>query len=620
MKTVNLWLLLVMLLACVPAAFAQVDLSGEWSVRNHEDPGQPPLGDYLGIPFNQAGRVRAETTAESIWGTPEYQCRPHSAPHVWRGVGGARIIKEVDPFTRGITAYHVQHWRSLDRPIYMDGRPHPPAWAPHTWSGFSTGKWVGNTLVVTTTHLKDGYLKRSGPQTSDMYTMTEYISRYGNYLNVFMIVDDPIYLDEPFIQSTTSELNPGLHVPLEPCTSSFDENGGNDPHFVPHYLPGQNPFLTEWLETENWIPKEAARGGANTIYPPYTVGSAALSAPLSRSAFSPRDRIFAQSPRDGQVHILPVQRNVYMMIADGNNIAVSVGPEGALMVDTGPAHMSDKVLAAIQELTKAVAAAARPNTCLGVSCPGVPFGWASVYMNSVIGSPTPARALRYIFNTSASPDRTGGNEKLGAAGFNPRGGADDAMRIAHENVMLRMSGATGEKAVPAGALPTDTYHRSFYKLSEYFNGEPIVAYHVPAAHSDGDSIVYFRHSEVISAGNVFSTVTYPIFDLQRGGSIQGVIDALSTILDLGVAESRSQGGTYVIPGRGRLSDMADVATYRNMLVMIRDRVKDAIKKNMTLEQVKRAQLTIDFDGRYGLDPAWTPDMFIEAVYQSLKKS
>jgi hypothetical protein len=208
---------------------------------------------------------------------------------------------------------------------------------------------------------------------------------------------------------------------------------------------------------------------------------------------------------------------------------------------------------------------------------------------------------------------------LGAAGFNPRGGADDAMRIAHENVMLRMSSSAGNKLPPA-ALPTDTYHRSFYKLSEYFNGEPVVAYHVPAAHSDGDSIVYFRHSEVIATGNVFSTVTYPIFDLEKGGSIQGVIDALSTILDLGVAEARSQGGTYIIPGRGRLSDMADVATYRNMVVMIRDRVKDAIKKNMTLEQVKRAGLTIDFDGRYGLDPAWTTDMFIEAVYQSLKKS
>jgi glyoxylase-like metal-dependent hydrolase (beta-lactamase superfamily II) len=434
-----------------------------------------------------------------------------------------------------------------------------------------------------------------------------------------MIVDDPVYLDEPFIQSTTSELNPGLHVPLEPCTSSFDENGGSDPHFVPHYLPGQNAFLTEWLETQSWIPKEAARGGANTIYPPYTVGSAKLSAPLSRSAVSMDKRVFAQSPKDGQVHVLPVQRNVYMLIADGNNIAVSVGPDGALMVDTGPAHMSDKVLATIQELTKSVAAAPRPNTCMGVSCPGMPYGWASVFMNSVIGSPSPARPLRFIFNTSASPDRTGGNQKLAAAGFNPRGGADDAMRIAHEKVMMRMSGASGEKPAPEGAWPSDTYHRSFYKLSEYFNGEPVVAYHMPAAHSDGDSVVYFRHSEVISAGNVFSTVTYPVFDLQKGGSIQGVIAALGTILDLGVAESRSQGGTYVIPGRGRLSDMADVATYRNMVVMIRDRVQDLIKKGMTLEQVKAAQPTIDFDGRYGLDPAWTPAMFIEAVYNSLKK-
>jgi hypothetical protein len=256
-------------------------------------------------------------------------------------------MKEIDPLTRDLIAYHVQHWRSLDRVIYLDGRPHPPAWAPHSWTGFSTGKWVGNTLVVTTTHLKDGYLKRSGPQTSDAYTMTEYISRYGDYLTILMIVDDPIYLAEPFIQSTTYQLDPNSQLRLEPCTTSFDENGGSDPHAVPHFLPGKNEFLAEWLERESWIPAEAAR-------------------------------------------------------------AVSVGPDGVLMVDTGPATMTDKILAAIKQLATTVAGSPRVNKCIGVSCPGMPFGWTSPFMNGVISSPAPARPLRYIFNTSMAPEHTGG--------------------------------------------------------------------------------------------------------------------------------------------------------------------------------------------------------------------
>jgi len=616
----------VMVFASFPL-FAQTDFSGEWVVRNHEDPGQPPLGDYLGIPFNAAGRQRAETTAESIWGTPEYQCRPHSAPHVWRGVGGARIMKEIDPLTRDLTAYHVQHWRSLDRVIYLDGRPHPPAWAPHSWTGFSTGKWVGNTLVVTTTHLKDGYLKRSGPQTSDMYTMTEYISRYGDILTITMIVDDPVYLAEPFVQSTTYQMDPNSQLRLEPCTTSFDENGGADPHWVPHYLPGKNEFLTEWLERENWIPAEAARGGVNTIYPGYRAGSPAPTVPVSPSAVVMDQKVKAQSPNDGQVHIMPVQGNVYLLIADGSNIAVSVGPDGSLIVDSGPANMTDKIQAAIKQLTTTVAASPRVNACMGVSCPGMPFGWTSPYMSSVISSPAPARPLRYIFNTSMAPEHTGGNQKLAAAGYYPRGGGNagavagignEAMIIAHENVLERMTGATGKAAVPEGGWPSDTYHRATYKLSEYFNGEPVVAYHVPKAHTDGDSVVYFRHSEVIAAGNVFSTVSYPVIDVEKGGSIQGSIDALNALIDLAVPEARSQGGTWIIPGHGRLSDTADVASYRNMLVMIRDRVQDMIKRGMTVQQIKAAKPTMDFDGRYGSTTgSWTTDMFVEAVYRSL---
>ena len=155
------------------------------------------------------------------------------------------------------------------------------------------------------------------------------------------------------------------------------------------------------------------------------------------------------------------------------------------------------------------------------------------------------------------------------------------------------------------------------------NGEAIIVYHAPAATTDADSLVFFRHSEVIHAGSLFSTISYPVIDLQKGGSIQGVIDGLNQILDLAVAEYRAQGGTWIIPSRGRLSDTADVASYRNMLVMIRDRVQDLKKKGQTLAQVKAARPTLDFDGRYGATTgAWTTDMFVEAVYRSLpeKKS
>ena len=643
-----LFLLAVAMLLSVPA-FAQParpqnppDISGEWRLESNEDPGQlgalgqPPLGDYLGIPFNDAGRLRAETSAESIWGTPEYQCRPHSAPHQWRGLGGARILKEQDPLTRDVRAYHIQFMRSLDWPIYMDGRPHPPAYAPHSWTGFSTGEWVGNTLKVTTTHLKDGYLKRGGPQTTDMYTMTDYITRHGDILTIITVVDDPIYLDEPYVQSTTYVSDPTASVPLETCNaSSFAENGGTDRHHVPHFLPGQNTALTEWLKVEDWVPVEPTRGGVKTLYPEYRStlnGSASVNSlrvPFSHSAVSVDKRIADQSPRDGEVHVLPVQGNIYMLVADGINITVSAGEDGVLLVNTGPAQMSDKILAALNQLANAVVAPPTTNKCSGPNCPGIQFGWASPYMNAIISSPAPAKPLRYIINTSAASDHIGGNEKIATTGFFPRGGGFGgaapnvgriASVIAHENVLNRMSAPAGKEApTPERAWPTDTYFDEFYKLPAYFNGEAVIVYHEPEANTDGDSIVFFRHSEVISAGNIFSTVSYPLIDVEKDGSIQGVIKGLNHILDLAVAEYRAQGGTWIIPGRGRLSDTADLASYRNMLTMIRDRVQDLISKGMTLEQVKAARPTMDFDGRYGSNTgSWTTDMFVEAVYRSLK--
>jgi glyoxylase-like metal-dependent hydrolase (beta-lactamase superfamily II) len=613
------------------------DISGEWRLENDEEAGalgalgQPPLGDYLGIPFNDAGRMRADTSAESIWGTPEYQCRPHSAPHQWRGLGGARILKEQDPLTRETSVYHIQFMRSLDRPVFMDGRPHPPAWAPHSWTGFSTGEWIGNTLKITTTHLKDGYLKRGGPQTSDLYSMTEYLTRHDDILTIVSVVDDPVYQDEPFVQSTTYVYDPTATVNMETCNASaFAENGGSDRHWVPHFLPGQNTALTEWLKNEDWIPVEPTRGGVKTLYPEYTPkNSSTLRVPSSRSTVAIDKAIAEQSPRDGIVHVLPVQGNIYMLIVDGTNVTVSLGNEGILLVNTGSAQMTDKVITAVKDLGRSVIAPQSANACAGATCPGA-WGWASPYMNAVISSPAPPRPLRYIINTSAAPEHVAGNEPIAKSGFFPRGGgfggATDSVGsrasvIAHENVLNRMSASTGKTpAMPAGALPTDTYFDEFHKLPEYFNGEAVIVYGAPAANTDGDSFVYFRHSEVIAAGDLFSTVSYPLIDLDKGGSIQGVINGLNHILDLSVAEYRGQGGTWIVPGRGRLSDTADVASYRNMLTMIRDRVRDSLKKGMTLEQVKASRPTLDFDGRYGSKTGpWTTDMFIEAVYKSLQE-
>jgi glyoxylase-like metal-dependent hydrolase (beta-lactamase superfamily II) len=472
-----------------------------------------------------------------------------------------------------------------------------------------------------------------------MYTMTDFITRHGDMLTAVTVVDDPIYMEEPFVQSTTYQIDVAGTTNWETCNASaFAENGGTNRHWVPHFLPGQNTALTEWLKDEKWIPEAATRGGAKTTYPEYkstlngSVKVADLKAPVSKSAVNAAKTIADQSPKDGDIHILPVQGNIYMLIADGVNITVSVGREGVLLVNTGSAAMSDKVLAGVRQIVNQAVMPPQPNQCFGVNCAGT-IGWSSPFINNVISSPPTTKPLRYIINTSASPDHTGGNQKIAASGFFPRGGGfgaaftnpgRQAQIVAHENVLFRLSAPATpggkDPLAPAAAHPTDTYFDEFHKLPEYFNGEAVILYHEPAANTNGDSIVFFRHSEVISAGNIMSTVSYPMIELDKGGSIQGVIKGLNHILDLAVAEYRGQGGTWVIPGRGRLSDTADVASYRNMLTIIRDRVQDLIDKGMTVDQVKAAKPTMDFDGRYGSDTgSWTTAMFIESVYKSLKE-
>jgi hypothetical protein len=251
-------------------AFGQVDFSGEWAPRFYEDqpervPG-PELGDYLGIPINTAGRMRGDTWDASVQTLPEWQCRPHSADYIWRGPSNLRISKEVDPLSREITAFHAEWLRSIDRPVYLDGRAHPPEYAAHTWAGFSTGKWDGDVLTVTVTHLKEGYVRRNGLPRSDVATVTEHWIRHGDWLTVMTIVKDPVYLSEPFVRTTDYELDLHQQIPPYPCEVVREVVRAKGS--VPNHLPGANTFLAEFGERYG-VPFEATRGGADTMYPEY---------------------------------------------------------------------------------------------------------------------------------------------------------------------------------------------------------------------------------------------------------------------------------------------------------------------------------------------------------------
>jgi len=269
LKVFAVLLFAVALFSGRPAFGQTADLAGEYANLNHEDAneraGGPPLGDYMGIPLTDAGRLRAESNDEAIWGLPEFSCRPHPGPYQWRAAGGVQIRKEVDPVSRDLTAFHIGWQRSLDRVIYMDGRPHPDEYAAHSWSGFSTGKFIGNILEVTTTHLKESYMKRNGVMFSDNAKMTEYIYRRGDILTIVMMLEDPYYLTEPYVQSTNYRWAPNTQMDIFPCTI-IDEGLAN--RQVPHFLPGKNPYLLEFTGP-NGIPPEAAKGGAETMFPEY---------------------------------------------------------------------------------------------------------------------------------------------------------------------------------------------------------------------------------------------------------------------------------------------------------------------------------------------------------------
>src|ERR1700691_1305305 len=294
---------------------------------------------------------------------------------------------------------------------------------------------------------------------------------------------------------------------------------------------------------------------------------------------------------EGDLTTIHVQGNVYMIHGLGGNVAVQVGDTGVLVVNTGLQQNSDKLIAAIRKLSD--------------------------------------KPLQYIIDTCAHPDQTGGNQavrKIGVTitGANVTGDIADAGQgaqiIAHENVLNRMSAPTGQKAAaPFGAWPTDTYVSGQKEV--FFNEEPVEVRWQPAAHTDGDSLVIFRRSDVIATGDIFNTDSYPFIDVERGGGIQGEIDALNNIIDIAIPKHEEEGGTYIIPGHGRICDEFDVVEYRDMVTIVRDRVRNGIKKGLSLEQIKSAGFTKDYDARWSAkDGPGTADNFVTSIYRSLMAS
>jgi hypothetical protein len=248
-----------------------LDLAGTWANRLHEDwveraPG-PHIGDYTGLPINDEARAYADLYQVSMQNMPERQCILYTSQYIVMGPQNLRIEPEVDPISGAIVALHMTG--TVDRAphtIWMDGRPHPSRNAAHTPGGFSTGVWQGGMVVARTTHLATGLVWRNGVPHSDQATITEYYARHGNLLTVTMIVDDPIYFEEPFIRNATFELDPQTRVLPEPCEPQVEIPRAQGE--VPHYLPGENPYLTEFATMFN-LPLEAVRGGAVTMYPEY---------------------------------------------------------------------------------------------------------------------------------------------------------------------------------------------------------------------------------------------------------------------------------------------------------------------------------------------------------------
>src|SRR6266568_951197 len=460
-----------------------IDISGSWyNAGGNGGDGMPILAEYGGMPLNESARLYALAWSPARMTVRQQQCAAYDPSRQLHGGGNYRFWDERDPVTQRLIAIHIYgQITEAQRTIWMDGRPHPPAYAKHTWLGFSTGRYEGNVFTVDTTHLKRAWLRSNGVPQSDQATLVEHFVRHGDRITYMTVLTDPVNLTEPYVRSTNQFRS--VRQPeawLYACDDGEQDVGRRDDE-IPSYLFGQNPYLREYAD-KNRIPLAASLGGAETMYPEYitkvkTVADAEAMARTRPSTDGPpiTSRAVDPEPHDGEIHAWAVQGNVHLLIGAGGNIAVQVGENGALVVDTG----TDKL---------------------------------------------------------------------------------------------------------------------------------------------ADSFVHFRRSDVIVTGDLFTTTQYPVIDIKNGGSVHGLIDALNAILDKTVYKHEEEGGTLIIPGHGRICDEYEVGEYRDMIAIIRDRVQAMINQGATVEQVKGARLTADFDSRYGaVTGPWTTDMFVEAVYTSLKQ-
>jgi cyclase len=307
-------------------------------------------------------------------------------------------------------------------------------------------------------------------------------------------------------------------------------------------------------------------------------------------------RLDAQSAA-AAIEVVQIRPNFYVIGGAGGNIVMQVGSDGVILVDSGSTQSADAVLAAIRRIT-----------------------------------PLP---IRYIINTSMEADHVGGNEKLARAGLTILAGAvaagaglgDDlitnaggASILAHENVLARMSAPTGEQApFPLALRPTKTFAYRMYSM--YLNGEGIQVIHQPAAHTDGDTVVFFRRGDVIAAGDIIDTTRWPVVDVKRGGTVQGELDALNRLMDMAIHNLPIQWReerTLLVPGHGHVYDKLDLLEYRDAVTVVRDRIQDLIGQGRTLAQVKAANPTLGYRSQYGSDTGpWTTDMFVEVIYNEL---
>jgi glyoxylase-like metal-dependent hydrolase (beta-lactamase superfamily II) len=274
----------------------------------------------------------------------------------------------------------------------------------------------------------------------------------------------------------------------------------------------------------------------------------------------------------GTIESVHVKGGVWMLAGAASNIAVQIGDDGIIVVDTGGRETAEEVLAAIRALSD--------------------------------------KPIRWIINTQVHPDHTGGNETISQAGVTVNG--NPAGIVAHENVLARMSAEDR----PVTEWPLNSFFEAGRDF--YFNGEAVFLYHIPSARTDGDLMVYFRGSDVLVTGDIFVTTNFPVVDLEYGGGINGFIDGLNLALDITVPAFQQEGGTYVIPGHGRISDEADVVSYRDMTFFIRERVQHYVDEGMSLAEVQALQPALDYGSRYSdYDLPWTSEMFVESVYKSL---